>query len=146
MDIVDENVPVWNVHFPREIIPISEMLLKARIGTAGHLLMGPFTGRREERGQRCGPRAAPRYKLVMQIHSLYFTTGLQHRKNTLNPNNSASSRDQKSLGDQCLIKYIIKILCWHLRYLFYFVFNKLASYLLLKYACCVVAIIFPFYI
>ncbi|KAF3860589.1 hypothetical protein F7725_000844, partial [Dissostichus mawsoni] len=24
------------------------MLLKARIGTAGHLLMGPFTGRREQ--------------------------------------------------------------------------------------------------
>ena len=61
---------------------------------------------REERGQRCGPRAAPRYKLVMQIHSLYFTTGLQHSKNTLNPNNSPSSRDQKSLGDQYLIKYI----------------------------------------
>lgn len=62
-------VPVWTVVFPREIIPISKMLLKARIGTAGLLLMGPFIRRRQE-VSAAARWAAPHYKLVMQIHSL----------------------------------------------------------------------------
>lgn len=54
MDSVGEIVPVWRANFPREIIPISEMLLKARIGTAGHLLMGLFIRRRERSALRPG--------------------------------------------------------------------------------------------
>lgn len=64
-----EIVPVWTANFPREIIPISEMLLKARIGTAGRLLMGLFIRRRQE-VSAAARWAAPHYKLVMQIHSL----------------------------------------------------------------------------
>lgn len=62
-------VPVRTVVFPREIIPISKMLLKARIGTAGLLLMGLFIRRRQE-VSAAARWAAPHYKLVMQIHSL----------------------------------------------------------------------------
>lgn len=65
----DTIVPVWTVVFPREIIPISKMLLKARIGTAGLLLMGLFIRRRQE-VSAAARWAAPHYKLVMQIHSL----------------------------------------------------------------------------
>lgn len=35
-------------NFPREIILISKMLLKARTGTAGHLLMDLFIRKRQE--------------------------------------------------------------------------------------------------
>lgn len=86
VDIVAEIVPWWRSNFPREIIPISEMRLKARISTAGHLLLGPFMG---------GGGGGQRYKLVMQMHSsVYNGKPLQPR-----PNASPPSRDQTpSLG------------------------------------------------
>lgn len=65
---------MWGTNFPREIIPISEMLLKARIGTAGLLLMAFSSG-----GGSALP-TAPHYKLVLQIHSLCALKQIPHLK------------------------------------------------------------------
>lgn len=73
-----QNCPDQGKHVSQENHTVSEML-KAKIGTAGHLLMGGYSSE-EESGQRCTLCSLCRHTTFNLLDNL---THIKHRKYSL---------------------------------------------------------------